>query len=151
MRALFILFVFISFSYSSSYTFLMDNSNKELELEAKIIESIAKSSLRDEVKIYIPELSKEDKKVYSKYFIISETCEQANFIFVKNIKDVKNICKDNNQLFFTNNYRRLLKDKRYYGAFFWSKSRPNIVFIKNRLKEKKIVLPINYVQFIEDL
>lgn len=151
MKVLFLCLLFISASYSSSYTFLMKEYNKELELEAKIIEDIAKASLHEELRIYIPNISMRDKKVYEKFFFISKTCENANFIFIKNSNNIKGLCKNRKKLFFTNNYRRLLKNKKFYGAFFWSKSRPNIVFIKNRLKQQGIILPKNYNNFIEDL
>jgi hypothetical protein len=53
--------------------------------------------------------------------------------------------------FFTNNYKKLIADERFFGALFWSKSRPNIIFIKKRLKAQKITLPENYNRYIEEL
>lgn len=151
MKFIFLITLLINFTYADSYTFLMDDYNEELELESKILSSIAKASLKDEVVIYIPNVSIKDKRVYRKYFTLSKTCNNANFVFVKNSKNIKSLCTNTKQIFFTNNYKRLLEDKRYYGAFFWNKSRPNIVFIKNRLKDKLITLPKNYLQFVEDL
>ena len=64
---------------------------------------------------------------------------------------INSLCKsDNNQIFFTNNYEKLLKDNRYLGAFFWNKSRPNITFIKARLEKQKIELSKDYDKFVED-
>lgn len=147
MKALFIYLFLISLSYSA--TFNLDN-NKELELEAKILANIAKSSMKEDVFLYIPNISKLEEEIYSKYLNLSKTCEEANFVFLKN-DSVADKCNSSNKLFFTNNYQRLLKQKRYYGAFFWNKSRPNIVFVKKRLKKEGIDLPKNYIQFIEDL
>ncbi len=150
MRIIILTLIFVSFAFSSQYTFLVKEYDKEIELEAKIISKIAKSSMKDKVKLFIPNISSMEKDVYSKYFTLVENCESSNFIFVKKAFDSKNFCSQKNKLFFTNNYRILLQDKRFYGAFFWNKSRPNIVFIKRRLEEKSIKLPKNYDQFVEN-
>ena len=150
MKYIIFLISFISFSYSEQYTFLVNNKDKELELEAKIISNIATSSIKNEIKLYIPEISNIEKEIYSKFFILSDDCLNANFIFVKRNVDINLLCKNENKIFFTNNYEKLLKDDKYLGAFFWNKSRPNITFIKNKLKEQKITLPDSYSNFIED-
>lgn len=150
MKTFIILLTLFSFSYSETYTFLVNKYDKEIELEAKIIAKIATSSVNQKIKLYIPEITEVEKKIYSDYFMLSSTCENSNFVFVKKSIENKKLCKGTNKLFFTNNYQKLLTDKKYYGAFFWNKSRPNIVFIKDRLQQKKIVLPKSYEQFIED-
>ena len=151
MKIFILLLILISIGFSSSqYTFLVNEYDKEINLEAKIISNIAKNSIKDEIKLFIPNISLIEKKVYSKYFILSERCEDSNFIFVKKSTDNENLCSISNKLFFTNNYKKLLSDKKFFGAFFWNKSRPNIVFIKRRLEEKSIKLPKNYDQFVEN-
>ncbi len=150
MKYIIFLISFISFSYSEQYTFLVNNKDKEIEIEAKIISNIATSSIKNEIKLFIPEISNIEKEIYSKFFILSDDCLHANFIFVKRNVDINLLCKNENKIFFTNNYEKLLKDNKYLGAFFWNKSRPNITFIKNRLKEQKITLPDDYSNFVED-
>lgn len=150
MKYIIFLISFISFSYSEQYTFLVNNKDKELELEAKIISNIATSSIKNEIKLYIPEISNIEKEIYSKFFILSDDCLNANFIFVKRNVDINLLCKNENKIFFTNNYDLLLKNNHFIGAFFWSKSRPNIVFVKNRLVSNNIKLPENYDKFIEE-
>ena len=62
------------------------------------------------------------------------------------------LCTSNtNKLFITNDYKKLLKDNKYAGAFFWNNSRPNITFIKNRLENQNINLSTDYEKFVEDL
>ena len=151
MKILILLFLILSVSYSQSYTFLVNKYDKELELESKIIAKIAESCVLKKVVLYIPKMTKMEEKIYSKTFTLGKSCKDSNFIFVKKNADEKEICKNENKLYFTNNYKKLLKNKKFFGAFFWSKSRPNIVFIKNRLIERKISLPNSYKQFIEDL
>lgn len=151
MKIFIVIFIIITSSYSSNQqTFLLGKYDKEVELEAKIVSNIASSSLREKIRLFIPNVTKLEKKVYSKYFLLSENCEEANFIFMNKTIDEEQLCNVENKLFLTNNYQKLLADETFYGAFFWSKSRPNIVFIKDRLDNKKIVLPKSYDQYIED-
>ena len=151
MKFIIFLLSIISFSYCEQYTFLINKYDKEIELEAKIISNIATSSVKDNIKLYIPEMSLIEKDIYSKFFNLSDSCEDANFIFIKRNVDLNNLCqKHENKIFFTNNYEKLLEDNRYLGAFFWNKSRPNITFIKTRLEKQKIELPSDYDKFVED-
>ena len=149
---LFILSYCLCFSYSNEYTYLIDNYDDEIELEAKIISNIAKASIKDEIKLYIPFISSVEKDVYSKFINLVDNCNAANFVFIKKDIKIDSICKkeDVNKFIFTNNYEKLLKNNRYLGAFFWNKSRPNITFVKNRLENNNIKLALNYEKFIED-
>lgn len=142
-------FVFVSI-WARPYTFIVEKYDKELELEAKIIAKIAKLSSSDKITLFIPNMTLKEEVIYSRYITVSQTCEASNFVFVKKNLNLNELCDTKDKLFFTNNYQRLLADKTYYGAFFWSKSRPNIVFIKNRLEKKNILLPEDFSSYIED-
>lgn len=150
MKFIIFLITLITILNAEQYTFLLNKYDKELELEAKIISNIANASIHNEVKLYIPEISNMEKVVYSKFFILKNNCEDANFVFIKRNIDLKSFCKNENKLFFTNNYEKLLNDNRYLGAFFWNKSRPNITFIKSRLEKQKIKLSDDYDKFVEN-
>jgi len=150
MKILIFLFTVFALSYGNQYVFLVNKYDKEIELEAKIISKIAMASLNESAKIFIPNISKQEQKVYSKYLNLAQDCESANFVYNKN-GSIETSCQNINKLFFTNNYRRLISNERYYGAFFWNKSRPNIVFIKKRLKKNSIVLSDEYAPYIEEL
>jgi len=150
MKILIILFTLFTLAYSQQRVFVLDKYDKEIELEAKIVSKIANESLRENIKIYIPNISDQEKKIYSKYFEVSVDCESANFVFDKSGLG-NNACKNLDKLYFTNNYRRLMSKSRYFGAFFWNKSRPNIVFVKQRLKKNGINLSAEYNQFIEEI
>lgn len=129
---------------------MLDEYDKEIELEAKIVSKISNDILKKKAKIYIPNMSKKLEDVYSKYFRISKSCEDADFVFDKNDLSHQE-CKNTDIIYFTNNYRRLMSDGRYVGAFFWNKSRPNIVFIKNRLDQSGVILSQEYEKYIEDI
>jgi len=151
MKGFIILFISIFFTYSNGYTFLVDKYDKEIELESKIILNIAEVSLHEKVKLFIPHITISERDVYSKIFTLTKTCDKSNFVYVKTENNEDDLCMDKNKLYFTNNYKKLLSNDKYFGAFFWSKSRPNIVFIKSRLNREHLSLPQNYQQFIEDL
>lgn len=140
----------ISFLYSNTYTFLVKKYTKEVELEAKIISNIAESIVKKELRVFIPNISKEEKNIYSKYLTLSKGCNDSNFVYIKVSNNQDDYCKGKDTIFFTNNYRNLLKNNKFVGAFFWNKSRPNIIFFKKRLLENKITLPRNYNNFIEE-
>lgn len=151
MKKIIFLITLITFLNAEQYTFLLNKYDKEIELEAKIISNIAIASIKNDIKLFIPEISISEKEIYSKFFILSNSCDDANFVFIKKSIDINSLCKeDTNKIFFTNNYQKLLNDNKYLGAFFWNKSRPNITFIKNRLEKQKIELPNSYAKFVED-
>lgn len=149
MRFILFLLIIISFTNARNYTYLLNDYNEEVELESKIVTNIAKEILKSDVKIYIPNATSEDENIYSKFTKVVNECNEANFIFVKYPYDI-NKCENDDAIFFTNNYKKLISNDLYIGAFFWSKSRPNIAFKKDRLNKCHIVLSKSYIQFIED-
>jgi len=150
MKALLFFVSLLSFVFAEPYTFLVKQYDKEVELEAKIISNIANASTSNKIHLFIPEISQSEKEIYANFFTLVNDCSQANFVFVKKQLNIDALCQEKEKLFFTNNYQKLLSDNRYFGAFFWNKSRPNIVFIKQRLEDKHITLSSEYQQFIED-
>ena len=137
----------------NSYTFLVNKYNKEIELEAKIISNIVNDlNFTSKPSIFIPNITQVEKNIYSALFNISDSCSDANFIFIKSDKldEFKECEKLKDKIFFTNNYDLLLKNSHFIGAFFWSKSRPNIVFVKHRLISNNIKLPESYDKFVEE-
>lgn len=153
MQSIFLFFLILTSIYADDYVFLMQKSSVEVELEAKIITKIAKDTFNDQgVVLFIPNQNQNTLDVYSKFVNITTSCENANFIFIKDSKFVpKDECLKKSKIIFTNSYKRLLSGEGFTGAFFWSKARPNIVFSKSKLNENGIKLPNSYTQFIEEL
>ncbi|RXK04481.1 hypothetical protein [Halarcobacter bivalviorum] len=150
---LFFITIFLPLILSANkYTYLLDEYQKETELEAKIVTKIAKDILVDKpIYLYIPHMQELDKKIYSLSVKIVQNCNKANFIFVKYSKPYPCEKKQNPHYLLTNNYKQLLSNSNFLGAFFWSKSRPNIVLIRERLKQKKVKLSEEYERYIEDI
>ncbi|MDZ7819632.1 MAG: hypothetical protein U5K55_13940 [Aliarcobacter sp.] len=153
MKNIIFLISLVTFSFANQYTFLVDKYDEEIELEAKIISNIAIASSKNEIKLFIPRITSIEKNIYSKFFTLVNNCNDANFIYVKRNYEIDSLCKNkiNNKLFFTNNYQKLLKKDNFIGAFFWNKSRPNIIFVKDRLVKQNIKLSKDYEKFIEDI
>ena len=152
MRLITLILMLFSFSFANQYTFLVDKYDKEIELEAKILSQIASVSAKEPVVLFIPNITRAEEKVYGKFFKLTNHCNEANFVFANKEFDPKEAqCNSEKTHFFTNNYQRLLSDEKFFGAFFWSKSRPNIVFAKKRLAHKNITLPNAYNNYIEEL
>lgn len=150
MKHLILWFALLAFSFANQYTFLVNKYNKDLELEAKIISTVAQLLIKKNPTIYMPNMSEDEQKVYKVYFKIAATCEEANFVYIKTNNEIESSCLSSKRFFFTNNYRMLLNNKLFNGAFFWSKSRPNIVLVKERLAQKGVVVPKKYEQFVEE-
>ncbi len=150
MKLLLAIFTLFTLSYAEQYTFLVASYDKEIELEAKIVHQIATASVGKPIKLFIPEITNVEKKIYSHFFTLVDDCNSSNFVFVNKNLNKKSPCEQAEKLFFTNNYQALLSNQKFYGAFFWSKSRPNIVFIKERLAKKSVRLPKEYNRYIED-
>lgn len=73
--------------------------------------------------------------------------KKAKFLLIsKSIPD--NISA--NAIVFTTEYKLLKKEERIIGAFFWQKGRPNLLFLRNRLQEKKLTLGKEFNKYIED-
>jgi hypothetical protein len=150
MKILLILLTLFSLGFAEQKVFMLDGYDKEIELEAKIVHKISSDIFKRRANIYIPDISEKSKEIYSKYFDISKSCFDADFVFDKNNLSEQE-CIGAKTIYFTNNYRRLMSSPKYIGAFFWNKSRPNIVFIKDRLDKKRIYLSSEYKKYIEDI
>lgn len=151
MRSIVFILCTVLWLHAQNYTFLVSEYTKETELEAKIVSNIAQASLKkSDIKLFIPEISELERGVYSNFVDLTNSCEEADFVFVKRSVDVAEYCQDLQKVYVTNNYSKLLSDSRFIGAFFWQKSRPNITFLSKRLRAKEIELPSNYEKFVED-
>jgi hypothetical protein len=65
----FALFIFLlhSFIFADQYTFLLDEYDKEMELEAKIFSQIAKDGIKTPITLFIPDITKSEKKFMANF------------------------------------------------------------------------------------
>ncbi len=133
-KVLFFIFLFISILFSASS-------------ESKIISLIFNSLFKGkEILIYTN--SKEKQKIITEAgFIYTYSCKEASIAY---ISDYSEECK--NKPFFTDNYRSFKENPNAIGAFYWKKGRPNILFLKPRLKSFNLKLPNQLVKYqLEEL
>ncbi len=82
---------------------------------------------------------------FSKFNIVNN-CKQADIVLLPTTKDLQKQCRK--KILFATNINTL-KNKRVIGAFFWQKGRPNMIFYKKRLKQKRIKLNASFSKYIE--
>lgn len=149
MIRLIILLIIYNLVNASNYTYLLDEYSDEIKQEAVIVTKMARDMLSDKaIKLYIPKATKLEHEIYSQMVVVVDSCEEANFIFVKH--NERPSCRGvDEKIILTNNYKHLSNDSACIGAFYWSKSRPNIVLLDDRLKSKNIKLSNGYDKYIE--
>lgn len=138
-------------AFAQNYVYLLQKQDTSFELEAKIVAKIANDILNNNAKIHLLGSSNELNEAFKKHANIVDNCKEATFIFVKKgYLFESNKCQNINAIYFTDNKQLFAGNNSFIGAFYWLKSRPNIVFSSKRLSEKSITLPKSYEQFIEE-
>ncbi|MEA1919919.1 MAG: hypothetical protein U9N52_08780 [Campylobacterota bacterium] len=74
-------------------------------------------------------------------------CDSADIVILSTWKKLPKSCL--NKPLFTTRYRIFTNKKKVFGAFFWQKGRPNIIFSQKRLNEQNISLSSEFDRFIE--
>lgn len=76
-----------------------------------------------------------------------KNCEEADIVILHSVDALSSKCMD--KLIFTNYYKTYINNEGIVGAFFWQKGRPNIVFRREVLKDKEIILSASFNKYIE--
>jgi hypothetical protein len=119
----------------------------DIKIHAKMMDKLAVDILQKEkIKIYDP-LNSRNYANYLTHSTIVDGCEDAD-IAVVSIPKQTNGCK--NKIILVTKYDLLNEIPDAIGAFYWQKGRPNLVFIRSRLIEKKIRLNNEYSNHIDD-
>jgi hydroxymethylpyrimidine/phosphomethylpyrimidine kinase len=102
-------------------------------------------------KLYVYVYGKDAEKVimYSTVLVETKNIEEADFILASTKINPDKKIKNSKKPIIGMKYF-LLKDENVIGAIFWHKGRPNIVFIRKRLKKFKIEPPKVLEKYIED-
>lgn len=103
--------------------------------EAKILRLIFTELYDAELIIYSNEKEKLKTLAEAELKTTSQ-CSEATFLYsstyIYSCKDIP---------LFTSSYKTLRENSNAIGAFYWRKGRPNIIFIKTRLKKFNLELP----------
>jgi small-conductance mechanosensitive channel len=142
-------------SLSLGHALWIDRSSSDPDrLEVRILEKLFSDILQlRKVRIYV--MGENKRKYVDKILRHSEKlsvvgrCEKADLVFIAgSLRDaIPEDCLG--KVFFSTRKEHILKLKDCIGAFFWKKGRPNILLIRERLEEKGIEVPYEYIRFIE--
>ena len=128
---------------------LLNASDSSINLKMQILESIygcIKS--KESMKIWSDDKQIMDYFKSTHKFEVVSQYKDANFIILEKIQD---FIKDNSKKhIFVLNYCLLEKIPSSFGAFFWKKGRPNIVFIKPRLQKQNLHLSHKLSRYVEE-
>ena len=84
----------------------------------------------------------------SEKFKVVDDCNDAKLIV---LSKKPNLPKDvRNKHIFVLDYDLLNEIPESFGAFFWKKGRPNVVFIKPRIQKHSLKLSANLKPYVED-
>lgn len=121
-------------------------------VKAKLIEKISNLLLPNKnISMYIKDSNYIEIKdeLKHKHINIVSDCKNANFIIIKNFKQLSNKCDKEHKIIFTTSYKAYKNTKYVTGAIFWQKGRLNLIFRSNKLKDLSIKLPKFYNKYIE--
>ena len=134
-------------------TFLLVSSlfahHCNMNLKIQILENICSGIENIEnMKIYSNDSEIQQSFEKSKKFHVVKSFKEAQIIILT--KDTKLVKEFPNKHIFVLKYNLLEKIPNSFGAFFWKKGRPNIVFIKPRLQEQSLKLSSDLEHYIEE-
>ena len=129
-----------SFLFSSCYN---------MNLKIQILEHVCSGIINiDNMYIY-----SDDKDIQTAFknidkFYIVDTVKEAQIVILN--KNTPILKKFPNKHIFVLNYDLLEEIPSSFGAFFWKKGRPNIVFIKSRLNKQSLKLSKELNHYVEE-
>lgn len=119
----------------------------DIKIHAKMMDKLAVDLVNKErVKIYDPTYGRSYDSYLSQSATVQE-CSDADIAVVSLINQTQG-CK--NQIILVTRYNLLNELSEAIGAFYWQKGRPNLVFIRSRLAEKKVRLSNEYTKHIDE-
>lgn len=73
------------------------------------------------------------------------TCKEADILIYDRVDTIPLGCEK--KMVFVTRFRLLHSFSSAVGAFFWSKGRPQLLFVSKRLRQREIRLPSSLEQF----
>lgn len=122
-------------------------ANVDLNRAKLIFEIIKIVFPHENPKIYIQSESFKNAAKFTD-FNPAKDCQEAKVILVDDMKQIKH-CLKNKPALIATNYKTYTKNPNTIAAIFWQKGRPNLIFRKNQLEKLNLVLPKEYLRYIE--
>ncbi|MBK3332838.1 hypothetical protein GWK41_07130 [Persephonella atlantica] len=135
--------VYISVLFYLVFAFASEEQIHRVEAEiiSKICSAISGKHIG--IKVYLTKNMKYIIK-YSKIFVPVNSCENADIVVVG--KEIEN-CRG--KIMVVTRYYLLKKYDNAVAAFYWYKGRPNIIFVKEKLKKYRISLPEEFLKYVD--
>ena len=124
-----------------SFALLFSQQNYELKLYEKILPLIFKKKSLD---IYVDSDTKDILK-QTNVFRIVQDCSEASLLIGRKFSDIGYDCMQ--KPLFATSYKSFIKQKNVIGAFYWRKSRPQIVFKNKNILKYHLYLPDSLKRF----
>lgn len=124
--------------------------SSSVETEKEIYNIILKALFPSKsiVKVWSDESSKNSlfKSIDGVHIVKNK--KEADILMLFNTYDTQ----ERHQAIFANGYLVFQRNKgNAIGGFYWQKGRPNLIFVKNKLQKRGIVLPEKLQKYIEDI
>jgi len=119
----------------------------------KIYDKIFTSMFHGDSAIYVYTPNNEYKNLFdnSSYIKPIKDLFKADIAFVTTKDELSNVLKKNPKIaVFTTNRHLLYDYQAVVGAFYWTKGRKQLIFIKDRLDKHHLKLPKEYEKYMVD-
>lgn len=131
-----------------SLSLLLGNQSGD-KLKMQILKNICLSiKSENKMKIWSDDINIMKSFKESDKFVTVSNFNDANFIILT--KKIAFLTEDTDKHIFVLNYCLLEHIPNSFGALFWKKGRPNIVFIKSRLEDQSLILSDKLKPYIEE-
>ena len=123
------------------FTTIVNASNPTLKLYEKIFSSIFQTSVID---VYVDDETRDIIKDSSIFHIV-DYCYDDTVVLVGNFKNEPKYCQKN--LLFATNYRSFRHNNNAFGAYYWKKGRPQLIFRESVLDRFNLKLPTSLKKY----
>lgn len=118
----------------------------KIDVATKIMERVSTVLIQKErINIWTNDEKQKNIISQSDRLVLVDSCKEADILIFSKVEDIPKGC--NNKLIIVTRYRLLKSYQNAVGAFYWSKGRPQLLFISDQLKVHKISLPDNLKKY----
>jgi hypothetical protein len=113
-----------------------------MSAESKIMKLIFESIFQKQVVIVFVDSEQKSDIIKDAGFVVAPSCSKADVIYTS---DILEHCAQ--KPIFTDNYETFKQNRNVFGAFYWTKGRPNIMFDSKRMEVLELILPENLKKY----
>ena len=126
---------------------VLQAQESDIKLHAKMMDKLATDIInKEQISIYDPTYGRSYVTYLNRSNTVN-TCSDSDIAIVSSPAQIQG-CK--NQIILVTKYTLLNTIPDAVGAFYWQKGRPNLVFIRSRLIEKRVKLASEYTKLIDE-